>query len=128
MPTYTKENPPEPGWYWMKQKGKSTNRTDERISIEHIKMQTRDGIGGLRLHHCRLPDNAEWSGPIPEPGKNTTGLTIEVPRDLLKEILEDEIELFNLSVDKYLGFSGDKLKKLEAEYNKRIDQIHLLLR
>ena len=127
MPKYTKEKPPVPGWYWMKQRDRGMPN-DERISVEHIEIEERVDIGELRLQHCRLPDNAEWSGPIHEPGKSTTEQTIEVPRELLKKILEDEIELYNLSVDKYLGFSGDKLKKLEAEYNKRIDQIHWLLR
>ena len=52
--------------------------------------------------------------------------SIKIPRELLKEILEDEIELYNLFCSNY-EFSS-KLEKLKIEYNKRIDQIRWLLR
>ena len=50
---------------------------------------------------------------------------ISVSREFLEEMLEDEIELYNLSYSNYRV--SDKRERLCAEYDKRVKQIKALL-
>ena len=59
---WTKEKPTKPGWYWMRKKYFNVFDT----SIKKV----RECGGELCIVNWAIPNEAEWAGPIPEPGEN----------------------------------------------------------
>ena len=59
---WTKEKPNKPGWYWMK-RNSSLKSSNIEISVQQVRLYA----GKLCIMNWEIPNNVEWSGPIPEP-------------------------------------------------------------
>ena len=57
---WTKTKPCQPGWYWMR---RLSNGGEHVISIERLRIYA----GKICILNWEISNNAEWSGPIPEP-------------------------------------------------------------
>ena len=60
---WTKEKPTKPGWYWVKR---------EYLKVmESSIQQVRIFDDALCISNWKIPEEAEWAGPIPEPLEET---------------------------------------------------------
>ena len=61
---WSKNQPTEPGWYWVRNAGDRRKMWGEERRITHVKMYNRE----LSIGNWATPDkDVEWAGPIPFP-------------------------------------------------------------
>lgn len=81
---YIKGLPTEPGWYWRRMTDVFSKEVES--AIVHIRSYAgKLAIGNSTLEGWEAMAEAEWAGPIPEPGTPSSTL-LEDRQALVKEI------------------------------------------